>query len=115
MQFESQPDQASLVMYVDLGEPPAWGSSIPFYESLLAANFFGAGTGGAHLGMNRDAGMVALSRQLPLASLSGQELLQELEAFVNLAERWKSRLEELAAQNAGPEGEPDREATGFRV
>lgn len=100
--FEAEDEGRTLVLFADVGAPPRKGEVGPeYYETLLRANFFHLGTGGGALGMDRDAGMIALVRRLPTAALDANALFAEIEQFVDFAEAWTRRLAELAAQ--GPE------------
>lgn len=92
-------DGRTLVMFADVGTPPHPDqTSREYYETLLKANFLHLGTGGATLGMDRDAGFVALMDRLAVAGLNAADLADRVERFVNLAEAWTQRLAELAAE-----------------
>lgn len=73
---------------------------------LLQANYFGIGTVGGQIGIDRDSGTVALSRALPLQLLDLPALQASLQAFVSAAEYWKTWLsvsdEELQEAAAAP-------------
>lgn len=91
----------TLVMFADVGTPPHPDqTSREYYETLLKANFLHLGTGGATLGMDRDAGFVALMDRVPVAGLNAADLADRVERFVNLAEAWSQRLTELASEPA---------------
>lgn len=97
--FEAEDEGRTLVLFADVGAPPRKGEVGPeYYETLLRANFFQLGTGGSTLGMDRDAGMIALVRRLSTAALDANALFAEVEQFVDFAEAWTRRLAELAAQ-----------------
>lgn len=98
--FESEDDGHTLLLYSDVGDPPRPGdANAAFYEELLKANFFNLGTGGGTLGMDRDAGFIALAHRLPAAAITVPQLEGILERFVNLAEAWTRKIQGLLAQN----------------
>ena len=97
------------MLFADVGSPPRKGEVGPeYYETLLRANFFQLGTGGATLGMDRDAGMIALVRRLSTASLDANALFSAIEQFVDFAEAWTRRLAEL-----GPASPHEARGTPF--
>ncbi|HVJ68843.1 MAG TPA: type III secretion system chaperone [Caulifigura sp.] len=108
-------DRDVLTCYVDLGKPPAFGAPTDFYEALLKANFFASGTGGASLGMDREAGFVALSRQLPIAGTTPQDLSVVVERLVDFAEAWSRRIPELLAQDAASGTVSPEQELGLQV
>ena len=73
---------------------------------LLQANYFGMGTAGGQIGIDKTSGMVTLSRAYPLQLLDLQGLTASLQAFVSTAEYWKMWMslsdEELHEQPVEP-------------
>src|SRR5690606_31200770 len=103
--LEADDDGRTLVLFADVGAPPRRGEvSDEFYETLLKANFLHLGTGGATLGMDREAGFIALVDRVPVAGLGGGDLAERVERFVNLAEAWTSRIAELSTPSIPPDG-----------
>lgn len=115
VQIDGDRDAGALTCYVDLGKPPAWGAPSEFYEALLKANFFASGTGGASLGMDREAGFMALSRQLSIAGTTPQDLSGVVERLVDFAEAWIRRIPELLAQDAASGSVSPEQESGLRV
>ena len=73
---------------------------------LLQANYFGIGTAGGQIGIDKESGAVSLSRAYPLQLLDLPRLGASLQAFVSTAEYWKTWLglsdEELDEPSAAP-------------
>jgi len=61
-------------------------------ENLLAANLFGAGTGGATLGLLKETRRVLLTRAFDLVHLDPAAFEKELETFLNAADQWRHYL-----------------------
>ncbi|HVJ87846.1 MAG TPA: type III secretion system chaperone [Caulifigura sp.] len=98
VQIDADRESGALICYVDLGRPPAWGAPTEFYEALLEANFFASGTGGASLGICREAGFIALSQRVPVNGTTPQELSAVIERLVDFAESWLRKMADLLAQ-----------------
>lgn len=61
------------------------------HESLLSANFFGDGPGGAALSLVDD-NTIMLTRRLQLEQLEFDDFTGALQGFVNYAEYWQQKL-----------------------
>lgn len=59
---------------------------------MLQANYFGIGTSGGQIGIDKESGAVSLSRAYPLQLLDLPGLTTGLQAFVTSAEYWKAWL-----------------------
>ena len=81
------PDIDAVALTGDIGEPPPEHLE-GLYKTLLGANHFFGGTGGATISLDPDTGRIALCRALPLATLDGDKFYAEVERFVNTAETW---------------------------
>lgn len=102
LNVDADDDGRTLVLHAWVGDAPRRDETSPeFYETLLRANFFNLGTGGATLGMDRELGYVALVQRVAVAEKSAADLLAVVEQFVNFAEGWTRRVAELAAGRAG--------------
>lgn len=79
-----------LLLYSALGISDEGQRSDPaILLPLLQANYFGMGTAGGQIGIDKISGMVTLSRAYPLQLLDLQGLTAGLQAFVSTAEYWK--------------------------
>lgn len=65
LNFEHDADARSLVLYLRLGPVPDRGREA-LYARLLAANLFGRGSGGGHVGLDEARDELLLSRTLEL-------------------------------------------------
>lgn len=81
------PDIDAVALTGDIGEPPPEHLE-GLYKTLLGANHFFGGTGGATISLDPDTGRIALCRALPLATLDGEKFYAEVERFVNTVETW---------------------------
>ena len=63
------------------------------YESLLEANLFGRGTGGAAFGVDIEMGEILLSQKLVMEKLDYQDFVNVLESFVNHVEAWTEKID----------------------
>lgn len=63
------------------------------YQSLLEANLFGRGTGGAAFGIDLEMGEVLLSTQLDMDDVDYNKFVQVLESFVNHVEAWTQKID----------------------
>lgn len=98
LNLDSDDDGRTLVLHAWVGDAPLRDQTPDeFYETLLRANFFHLGTGGATLGMDREQGYVALVQRVAVAGQSAADLLGVVEQFVNFAEAWTQRVAELSA------------------
>lgn len=63
------------------------------FESLLEANLFGRGTGGASFGVDLEMGEILLSRTLVMEKTDYQDFVNILESFVNYVEAWTDKID----------------------
>lgn len=63
------------------------------YESLLEANLFGRGTGGASFGVDIEMGEILLSRTIEMEKVDYQDFVNVLESFVNHVEAWTEKID----------------------
>lgn len=65
------------------------------YESLLEANLFGRGTGGAAFGVDTEPGReeILLSRTVVMEKTDYQDFVNILESFVNHVEAWTDKID----------------------
>jgi hypothetical protein len=92
---------ASILLYSSLGnlpDDPAQAEAARIL--LLSANVLFRGTGGASLGIRPEDGMVILCWKAPMQSMSEGEFLTNVENFLNFAEHWTKRLENVEAAPA---------------
>ena len=81
----------TLLLYAVMGTlPPAPNAAL--YAQLLEANFFFNGTGGATLGLDKDAGMVVLTQALDCTGKTLEMFERCLDSFVNAAQQWSQTL-----------------------
>ena len=100
-----------LVAYANVGALPE-KPDVEFQQMLLEANYFYRHTDGGTLGTDRESRLVVLAYQTPLVSLDLQRFNRLIENFVNMAERWATRIREFApSAPASPAGE----TPGMRV
>ena len=85
--ISSLPELDAVALTGDVGEPPPERLE-GLYKTLLGANHFFGGTGGATISLDPDNGRIALCRALPLVTLDGEKFYAEVERFVNTAETW---------------------------
>jgi len=99
------PDIDAVALTGDIGEPPPEHLE-GLYKTLLGANHFFGGTGGATISLDPDTGRIALCRALPLVTLDGEKFYAEVERFVNTAETWAKVVSDYrgAAAEAPDEG-----------
>lgn len=98
LNLEADDDGRTLVLHAVVGSTPRRGETpTELYETLLRANFYHLGTGGATLGMDREAGFIALVQRVPLFGVDAVALAATVEQFVNFAEGWTRRIEQLFA------------------
>lgn len=83
------------------------------YKTLLKANFYWRGTGGATLSLDQDDGAICLTKPFGVNALSPPDLTTELEKFISNIEKWRDWLKEgLDSQEAAPQ---DKEPIGTFV
>lgn len=63
------------------------------YESLLEANLFGRGTGGATFGVDLEMGEILLSKTMDIEKVDYQDFVNVLESFVNHVEAWTDKID----------------------
>lgn len=100
--LESDTQTGQLLLYITLGPLPAAGREA-LYLSLLEGNLFGAQTDGATLAVDSLNHEVVLCRTLVADELSAQSFTEIIEKFVNAAEQWRARMENITFQT---EAEP---------
>lgn len=67
---------------------------------VLESNLFGIGTRGASFGLDRDNGLLYLSRSVPQGAVCGEYLYRCLIDMLDVLRRWKPKLSEALAANA---------------
>jgi len=67
---------------------------------VLESNLFGIGTRGASFGLDRDNGLLYLSRSVPQGAVCGEYLYRCLIDMLDVLRRWKPKLGEALAANA---------------
>ncbi len=65
-----------------------------FFEMLLEANYFFRQTGGAALGMNREANVIQLIYQIPMTGLDLPLFNRIMENLVGIAETWMTKIKD---------------------
>ncbi len=87
--FEGDEHEGDLVYFADLGTPPDHlGTQV--HRTLLEANHFWAGTGGATLSLQPETGAVVCCGRTPLGPLDAQGVAALLQVFHELAMFWRS-------------------------
>ena len=92
---------ASILLYAALGnlpDDPAKAEAARLL--LLSANVLFRGTGGAALGAAPEDGMVTLCWKARMQGMNDGEFIAAVEHFLNLAEHWTKRLENVEAAPA---------------
>lgn len=89
--FEHVEHTDTLLLYAVMGTLPA-APSTALYAQLLEANFFFNGTGGATLGLDKDAGMVVLTQALDCSGKTMEMFERCLDSFVNASQQWSQTL-----------------------
>ena len=89
-----------LLLYTRLGEAPERGRE-SFYETLLDANLFWKGTGGATIGLDKETGGVLLAYGFDLDGTSLADFKTVVENFVNIAETWIGRVRDFEPEEKG--------------
>lgn len=89
--LEQSDDASVLHIHSTLTGIPAEGRET-LYGSLLAANLFGAETGGAVFALDIPAGEVVLFKSFRMDETEYQDFVNGLENFVQQIENWKERL-----------------------
>lgn len=87
LQLDGEDTIGDLIFFVVLGTPDA-AQFGRIARTLLEANNFWVGTGGATLGVQRDSGAVTLCGRIALDQLSGETLAALLDGFVDTAAFW---------------------------
>jgi len=93
------PETDAVVLYSPLGLLEADGS-VAVKDALLEANLLFQGTGGCTLGVDSNMGLVVLAYREHVAQVRAPLLMERIEAFVNVAEAWRERLERLQSGQA---------------
>jgi hypothetical protein len=96
------PITESLLVWSNLGPLPGEGSE-RVLRSLMQANLFWTGTGGATLGLMPEGGEVVLATRRPLATLDPEGLRSAIELMVEQAEA----LAPTVAGHEAPAAETD--------
>jgi hypothetical protein len=76
-----------------------------FYHTLLQGNLFGTSTGGSALAVDTDFNQVSLCRTVLTEHTTPAGFFAQVEAFVNAADEWQTRLARLPAEAADVEKE----------
>ncbi len=103
------PDIDAVALTGDIGEPPPERLE-GLYKTLLGANHFFGGTGGATISLDPGTGRIVLCRALPLATLDGDKFYTEVERFVNTAETWAKVVSNYRDATTEAPGELDVDA-----
>ncbi len=67
---------------------------------VLESNLFGIGTRGASFGLDRDNGLLYLSRSVPQGAVCGEYLYRCLIDMLDVLRRWKPKLSAALSANA---------------
>ncbi len=94
--FESDDDTGILQMYIAIAQAPA-SNRENFFSALLQLHLFGLATDGAFFGFDPALDRVLFFKTLPLSLLDPTGALEQVESFVNQAERWRDRLVDVVA------------------
>jgi hypothetical protein len=103
-------DAGDIHLYSVLCPLPSQGREA-FYETLLQGNLFGTSTAGSSLALDSDYGQVSLCRTIVTERTSAAGFAAEVEAFVNTADDWQSRLTRTPVESKAPElihAQPER-------
>jgi hypothetical protein len=90
--IEASEDGRTIYIYGKAGEVPPEGKE-EFMGTLLEANLFGKGTGGAMFAVDHHRQSVYLCRILATETTQYQDFTNILEAFVNHLEAWMQKIE----------------------
>jgi hypothetical protein len=99
LELDEETEQLSL--YSNVGDLPE-DVKPGFYEALLEANYFFRNTGGATLGIDRNARLVALVYRVSYPTLNLVQFERIIENFVNVTETWIRKVRELDAPGEAP-------------
>ncbi len=119
---EEVSDQDGFYFYAELGELPS-REPLEAMAFLLEANTFGAGTGGASLGLDLSSGVVTLSQAIWNRSVTVEDFLTRFDLFSVCASTWRETLSgddpdfatlRFEQETRAPEPtEPDIPGSGF--
>lgn len=120
--FELSEDEAAIYIYSSIGAVPA-DKRGAIGTVLLNANYGFRDTAGATLGLDQGNGEVMLLRGEKLEGMQLADLDKILTDFVNLAEQWRNKLDELIsgaapdapASQTGDDLAPSPRAQQFRA
>ena len=102
--FELAPKEESVYLYAMLGVAPSTGLE-PIYTQLLDANYIFKGTQGATIGVEASSNSIVLIREERLENMQLSRFEATVKAFVDLAESWREKLNELTVEApAGDDG-----------
>lgn len=87
--FIHEPATNEVILVAEIGRPPPDPDGI-MGATMLKANYFLKGTGGAVLCQMPDTGAYAISRRCPLVAHDVNTFSSALEAFVNSADDWRN-------------------------
>lgn len=109
----------NLTLFAELGRVNE-ARKAEIFGRLLEANVFWLGTGGATIGVNTENMMATLGYQEPITHIDFQRFQQLLEGFVNTAEKWIDRLQEMEhgtdeSEKQLPQGHSGFEGIGMPV
>lgn len=85
--FEGNDVVGDLLYFTDLGTPASHRIG-EVHQTLLEANHFWVGTGGATLGVQPETGRVVCCGRIDLEGLTGESLAMLLDTFIDTAVFW---------------------------
>ncbi len=88
-----RPQLYAFQVQMAIGSPNLVGGAI--FQKLLKANFLLYETGGASLSYSDEINMVFLEGMIYIQGLSTEEFIKQLEAFVQIADVWAEKLDNM--------------------
>lgn len=102
LQFEGDEQGGDIVLFCGLGQPPEHRLA-QVYSTLLQANCFWIGTGGATLSVQPESQQVLMCARQPLEDQTPEYLARVLDVFVDAGLYWQGFI---AGTLVGEEGWP---------
>ena len=108
--IEYLPNAEQLLLAVPVSDVPATGRE-KLYRELLQAQFIFAGTRGATLALDQEERFVCLQMAPSVHALTRENFPVLVENFLNMADHWRKRCQEIADEGAEESGTPAPEPT----
>ena len=99
LSYEGNEEFGDILYFVEVGAPQD-ARKAQVYETLLAANYLWAGTGGATLGVHQDTKQVILAGRCEVEGITAEGLALLLDALAETAQFWKGYV---AGEQPAPE------------